>query len=238
MQRTLGQFGGVDQVQKDANRAGKRYVELDDLILSQILRETAGKLPSTLTAPDGSGLFAATDSAGADRFGVSGGNTVGSLGPFNSGVALQDAVFRIVERMQTFLDTQDQPLHPTISSITVILPAVFRQIAIQAFDAPMVPIGANTAASNAAVSNPFQVGDLVVNTILSARFTETNRIVVAIDDWDEPPIRQTVELAMESQFYDKANSPQHGYAGLEELMFESWAGWTLGPPLNICEGTA
>lgn len=234
-QRTMNQ---LDDIYKNAARCQERWLDQDDLIITDILRETAsvGGLPITLTAADGVGIFSATDGDGAARFGVTGGNTVAGH-VFTSPIGLQDAVFAGISRAQSFLDTQSQPLHPRITDVTIFIPPAFRQNAVIAFDGAFSPTGTSTSTSQSAISNPFQSGDLRYTVIADSRFTETTRIVIAINDYDEAPIKQTVVLAPEETFYDKANSYTHGRAGLEEMMFESWKGFTLGLPLNLVEVT-
>lgn len=94
-----------------ARQLATEYVNLDDRIGYQLLTSSTDPdlLPAIPNAPDGAALYSATDGAGADRFGVSGGNIVTGSGV--TGQNIRDDFFSAIERMAVFQDTKGEPYH-------------------------------------------------------------------------------------------------------------------------------
>jgi hypothetical protein len=112
-------------------------------------------LESIPNAPDGAALFNATDGDGANRFGVSGGNTfAGVAGPTAQGVRAD--YFKAMGRFRRFQNTEGQPLWSEgvmDKGTVVIFNPLYLQVFAEAFEQRVNMDSANTSTSNAGVSN-------------------------------------------------------------------------------------
>lgn len=209
-----------------AQDGGRSYATLDERVLYQILTGATDNdlLRTQPVAPDGVGLFSATDGDAADRFGVSGGNIESG-----SGVATPDALqtdfFDGVERMRRFLDTESQPM---------ISPEIMRQgfaitfnidnlkVFEQAFEQKLMYSALATYA--AAVSALFKDSGISIELVPTPRISDNDWFIVAKGAPRKPIFRQNrqglreVVETMENSDYarrTKINSIQwdarHGY---------------------------
>ncbi len=91
-----------------ARAAGKSAARLPERFFFDILQGGSATLPAVPLAPDGVGLFSATDGDGNARFGATGGNTIAG-GGVTAAQILTDYYDNVV-RYKQFTDTEDEPL--------------------------------------------------------------------------------------------------------------------------------
>lgn len=70
----------IGDIKEHVQSSIKRFAQLPDVLISEYFNGTASLNPSLSNAFDGASIFSATDGAGADRLGVSGGNIISGSG--------------------------------------------------------------------------------------------------------------------------------------------------------------
>jgi len=83
------------------------FLDLPHDFMVDYLSATPTKLPSISNAIDGAALFSATDGAGSNRFGVSGGNIISSTG--YTVASIQKDIWTILQRFRDFNNTNGRP---------------------------------------------------------------------------------------------------------------------------------
>ncbi|ANS05694.1 hypothetical protein [uncultured Mediterranean phage] len=94
-----------------AIRLGENFGTLHERVLFQLLQSTtdAALLPAIPNAPDGVGVFSATNAASAARFGATGGNLLTGNGVADTASIVRD-YYLAIQQFGTFTDTKGQPL--------------------------------------------------------------------------------------------------------------------------------
>jgi len=230
--RLFDQLGDLPRM---AQRAGKNFATLNERVAMQII--TGATDPSLLAtapnAPDGVGLWSATDSTGGARFSVTGGNILTGSGVLTPASILTD-LYAGTARMAEFQDPNGQPANdPSIldGPMTVLYGVannmVFRQAFIERFHA----IGANTAQSNAAVSNLILDSGQSIRLVASSRITDDDWFIFA-DSMDVKPLFSQVAQPLEEHYSDESNSDRSRDLKIEGLTFESILGFGVNLPLG------
>lgn len=198
-----------------ARRAGRALAFIPERCFFQIL--TAGTdadlLPSVPNAPDGAALFSATDGAGANRFGVSGGNLYTQTGTTSQ--AIRDDFYGAMERMGTFTDPNSEPFHIddlASAGFVILYPKTMEQQMREAFEQRQTLVtqavsdgGGGATGTAAAVSNVVLDSGLGVQLWSSARLSGTAFYVFARGH-DTAPIFHQVRMAVETDEEDRSNS--------------------------------
>lgn len=187
----------------EARSLAEEFVTLDARIAFQVLLGTADPdlLPSIPTAPDGVGVFSSTDGAGADRFGVSGGNIVSQAGVTSANI--RDDFFQAVERMLLFQDTEGDQFHSEDlheSGFLVVLGSHLFQQALEAFGQKF------TQGTAAATSNIVTDKGWNVTIWPTQRMSGTNKILVRALGYEVAPLFRQVRLAIETFEGNRDNS--------------------------------
>tara|TARA_R100001510_G_scaffold57618_1_gene66458 strand:- start:1639 stop:2616 length:978 start_codon:yes stop_codon:yes gene_type:complete len=91
-----------------ARMCGESAALMPERFFFDLITGTEDTLPAIPNAPDGAAMFAGTDGDGADRFGVSGGNTFAAAGQSLS--QIQDAYYKAMRRFKEMQDGKGQPL--------------------------------------------------------------------------------------------------------------------------------
>ena len=139
----------------DVREAATNAALTDERVFWQMLLglTDADLLPTVPNAPDGAALFAAT-AAGADRFGVSGGNLITGSG-VATGAAVRADFFTSHNRFAKFQDTEGQPLlrdEINRRKMYIIFGSQNREAFVEAFKQQLtIQVGGTDA--GAAVSN-------------------------------------------------------------------------------------
>jgi len=135
-----------------ARDLGAHWATLPERIFYQMLQSTTDPnlLPVIPNAADGSGWF-----TGSSRFGIATGNQFSNTGQTINAVI--NDIFTIKQTYINMQDTQNQPLWDpsTIqqNGFRLFYGPSLTLVMSQAFKAGLIPIGANTATSNAGVTN-------------------------------------------------------------------------------------
>jgi hypothetical protein len=136
-----------------ARQLGEHFATLVERIFFQVMQSTTDPnlLPVIPVAADGLGLY-----SGSARFGVSTGNQFTASGT-SSVAQVQADIYTIIQTYVNFQDTQSQPLFDpsTIreNGFKLIHGPALTLVMEQAEKAMIIPIGLNTATSNAGVSS-------------------------------------------------------------------------------------
>jgi hypothetical protein len=159
----------------------QQFATLPERLVFQLITNTtdADLLPALPTAFDGTSLYNASNGAGGDRFGVSGGNIVtGAASPAASDI--REAIFDAHQRWIEFEDTKGEPLiDPSVLSEGIVVlygPSINQEIAeafVQARTLETSSSGTDFAA--AAVSNVIMDAGIKYQLIESPRIS-TNDI--------------------------------------------------------------
>lgn len=230
-----------DQTQSLKTRAqdvGNGYWVRDEAVAFQLLNnatDTTG-LMAIPNAPDGVALFSATDGAGAARFGVTGGNIVGSQ-DFTSGAGVRQSFTAAVSRMRRFTDTVSQPLHQRLDNFLVIASATDEAVLNEAFKQTMPAAASTTAQSNAGVSNVLFDAGYTINLWRTSRVATGVMFVVNTDSRAKPLIRVNRQKPEETPI-TMANSDEARRNLEEGLMWMSRTGYGVGLPYGIIKVTA
>lgn len=155
---------------EQARQVGRHWATLVERIFYQVLQNTtdANLLPTVPNAADGSALY-----IGTSRFGVTGGNQFSNTGQTIN--AVMNDIFTMIQTFVNMQDTQSQPLwDPTMilrNGFKLFYGPSLTLVMSQALKAAMVPIGANTATSNAGISNFVLSNGMPIKPVLNQRIT-------------------------------------------------------------------
>lgn len=211
------------------NMIVERYLTLYSHFFSEYLNATANFLPSLETAFDGAGLFSATNGAGADRFGVSGGNIITGSGTTIDAIA--NDIFEANERFQSFLDNESQIIFDA-SMVDYTKMHVFypKELNKQFFDLTKGDNLRTDLASNTAVSNTLK-GTFQSHCINLLTDSADYFIMLEHSFWKPLLLRQ--ENAVQAFDYNMQNSDRARKFGVEGLSTHMrtgagvWAPWVI-----------
>lgn len=157
---------------KQAQQAGMSFALLPERVLFQWLNAATDLdlLPALPNAPDGAALFSATDGSGANRFGVSGGNT--RTGSGLTGAAIRSDFFGLKSQAVLAKDTKNQPLLPAemLEEWVIIYGAHNEESFLEAFRQQIT----THIARDGGVSNVVLLGNLVIHLWSTSRITTNN----------------------------------------------------------------
>jgi hypothetical protein len=214
-----------DQIQGLRDRAqqgGRNWRTLDQRIVAEIINGgTPELLPHQPAAPDGAGLYSATDGNGDDRFGISGGNIEPGTGFTTAQV--RTGLWNARSRFARMKNTKGQPLWDTSmldKGFTLMYSAdegveqIVREAVLQSISAA----GVLTSTSNAGVSNSLiESGvkfDLWCNPLLSG-----NNIQIFANGCPHKPIFTQMRKGLTERIKTGDNSDHAGLTG------ENWIQW-------------
>jgi len=232
-------------MEKRAMQAGTNAARIPIRVFYQLEESQTNPdlLPSQPNAPDGAGLFSATDGASAARFGVTGGNVLTGSGVANVSQIQTDYAAGIV-RAKQFLDTEGQPYYPDgieDQGITVVAGVANWFVIKKAFEhtRPVVVVSATGAegvtASGVAAATPSNaVRDLnvaPVNLIINP-YKTTNDWSMWFHGAPVKPIFQQVRQGLQ---YTQANRHNNGDCLRDKTVGWYWD-WREGYGLNLPVG--
>lgn len=234
------ELGNIGDIKSAAEAGGRRFATYVIKVLYQLIEGTTNPdlLPSatSVLAPDGAAMFSATDGASADRFGISGGNIVGSQS-ITTGPAFYAAVWAALERILTFQDEDGEPVFPDEGileqGVTIIFPTIHLQSAAEAFRQSLRAFAAS--GENAGVSNTFMDMGVPFTLIGTPRLATTTAAYVFLQGAPIEPLVETEAMALNSMFFDESNSVELAREGKELYIHEKWAGYGLNLPIGACK---
>lgn len=196
-----------------AKKAGRNFARLPWRCFWQIVNGTTdGKLlPSIPNAPDGAALLSATDGAGANRFGVSGGNIVTGTG--TTPAQIQADFYSALERILSFQDLEGEELwsdEMLKEGVTIFHGVAASDFFAAAFAQRLnVQVVQNAAASEnvggATRSNLILDNGWKVTLIATQKITD-NDWYLAADGVDVKPFFQQVSAPLRDNMEDMLNS--------------------------------
>lgn len=199
----------------------ERFVQLTERVFFQYV--TGGSDPALLAAlanaPDGAALFAATDGASANRFGISGGNLLASgvLSGVASGKAVRTDRFKSRNaRFARFQDTVSQPLAEAYlddGEIAFFAPDLEEQF-LEAFS--QNPTAGNTSGEGS-VQNVIKTAPTLVPT---QRITG-NAWFHGLTGMEQKALMQQNREPMKTLEARRENSDSARRTKIEEMQFES-----------------
>lgn len=234
-----------------SQNAGRNFARLHERVFFQILLGAANArlLPAVPNAPDGAAFFAATDGAGANRFGVAGGNTLAGSGVANASQIITTFI-ALKNRIRNFRDTtpeaefrwNDADVDNAV--FVLIYNAANDQVVSEAFKAPIVlrtqavADSGGTTGTAAGVSNILTVDGAGSKVVLwpTHRVTD-NTIYCGMVVEGYRAVFNQQRRAMDEYFEDESNSDQSRRLGSRSLMYLSRYGYGLGLPINWCRAT-
>ena len=203
---------------------------------TEIVTGTAALLPAIPNAPDGADLFNATDGAGNNRFGYSGGNIVTLTG--TTAAAITTDFYSCLTAFSSFQDTKGEPyFEPNIGSeeYLIIAPVGLRKAMAEAFRAEIVySVGGATYA--AGVSNLAQVSGCAVNMLFTSRLSG-NQWFIFRSDAEVKPLFEIIRRPVqeESALAETNNSDHTRNTGMEYIQFSQRCGYGVNVPFGAIQ---
>lgn len=224
-----------------ARSLGSHFATLPERVFYQILQNSTDSelLPSIPNAPDGAALYSATDGAGADRFGVSGGNIVTGFS-VATGASVRSGFFSAIQRMRQFRDTENQPLWSddvVDQGYTIFFGVHNWQAFAEAFRQTLSAIAASSAVSNAAVTNIVLESGLKVDLVPTQRITG-NGAHVFLKGSPRKAIFQQVRAPLREAFATMDTSDQVRDTKIEYIQWDVREGYGVGLPYQTIQLTA
>lgn len=171
----------IGDLRAKASMLGEHFASLPSRVFIELITGSASLLPAIPNAPDGAAPFSTTDGAGADRFGVSGGNIVTGGGVTTSALITTD-FFSAVSRFGRMLDVKGQPYwEPNVLRERYV---VFYNVAnIEKFTQAFAALSVHSTIAGSSTTN-VQTGAGVSNIILASGVQVTLRPTSRITDND------------------------------------------------------
>lgn len=226
-----------------ATAAGEHFATLDERVFFQINTGATDSqlLPAIPNAPDGVGLYSATDGDSANRFGVSGGNIVTGNGVASAGTIRSD-FFNAIERFRQFQDTEGQPLwdDSVIDSGYVLFFNVANwQVVAEAFQQgrTMQILQNVAAAENVAAATPTNIvmdSGLNVELVPTQRITD-NDMFVYLKGARRKPIFKQVRQPIREWFATMDNSDSSRDTKIEYAQWEARFGYGVMLPYGAVQ---
>lgn len=207
---------------------------LDERCFYQILTSStdASLLASIPTAPDGIALYYATDAAGANRFGYSGGNIVTGGGVSSEYLIMAD-IYKALVAFGSFQDTEGQPLlDPSIieGGITIFAgvanEAIWDQVMKQKFTS-FTAVGAG----NVTVSNVLLDAARKINLVLTQRITD-NDYFIFLNNAPIKPIFSLLRQPQREVMQDWENSDNTRDTGEKSMRWWLRKGYGVAEPYS------
>jgi hypothetical protein len=230
------QLGDLRQV---GNLLGKRAGQIPEEVFFQILTGAASArlLENIPTAPDGASLYSTT-AGGAARFGVVGGNVVTGTG-VASPTAVRADFWNVIERFRTMQDTEGQPLLSdgvVDGGVTIVYNVTNEEVMREAFLQGRTSIGANTATSNAAVTNTILESGLPVTLWSTQRLTDNDMFVFVNGDVEGPkPVFEQIRRSPRMIDETRENSERARWRGILSTIADMRSGFGVNIPYLTCQ---
>lgn len=189
----------------------------------------AALLPTIPNAPDGAALFSAL-AGGVNRFGVSGGNTVGSSG-VSATAQIQEDFFTAYGQFRRFQDTAGQPLWPAElinRGVLVIYGSQNEQVFRQAFQQLFVQ-GTNAAPSNIVLDSNTNVA------LWSTPRITTNAWYVCLTNARTKAIFQQTRQPPRDNMEDMLNSDFARRTKIKSMQWDARYGFGVSLPYQIIQ---
>lgn len=213
---------------KRASDLGKNAALLDEQNFFDILTGTAAwdRLESIPLCPDGHALH-----YGSTRFGVATGNLIGG-GTVASAALVRTDFYKAIAQWLLFQDTEGKPLLDRSvldGGITIYVGAANVQVFGEAFQQRITSIGANTATSNAGVSNIVQDMGLSVK-VIPTQYITTNDWYLFLNAADVKPVFSLKRDGVQDVVETFQNSDTCRRTGMESIRFWERRGYGLNMP--------
>ncbi|HUU58381.1 MAG TPA: Mu-like prophage major head subunit gpT family protein [Phycisphaerae bacterium] len=210
------------------------FALLPERVAFQVLLGSADPdlLPTVPLAPDGVAMFSATDGAGANRFGVTGGNLLTGTGVATS-AAIRADFFSAIERMIQFQGTNGEPFHAeniADAGFLVIYGAQNEQRFREAFQQRTVA-DTGPGSTTAGVGNVILEGGLAVKLWSTARLAGSNDWYVIALGYDVKPLFRQVRLQITTDEQNRSNSDRARDTRMSR--FQAFARFGFGVNLPI-----
>lgn len=223
-------------------RAIERIGRNSALVLPRIVNQfiegsAAGPVPIVPNALDGAALYSATDGAGGDRGGVSGGNIVTGAGVTAADIEA-DFFGKVIPRLRRFVDTTAeaqpywQPEEIDLGIAVVIPPDV--ESAWREVIGVARSLRSDGAGGAAAVSPKIDAYGFTIELIVSSRLTGTSdwySTLTGIPDWLKPMF-VIVDAELQEFLGDMTNSDQARKEQLLSLVWDLVLTPGVGNPLS------
>lgn len=214
--------------------AAGHWNTLDARILIQFMTAATDPdlVPGTILAPDGAAMYATT-AGGANRFGVSNGNSI-SGDYMDSAATVLDGIQAAINQATQFLDTEGQPLlDPTVFMEMVIAwPAAYATVFQQAMAQTTTSIGPNTGTSNAGVTNYILNSGRIIHAWITPRLT-AKAFYVFFPRVNKQSFGKAVVTPLREAYADMTNDPT---ARSSKQFYNQWD-MRFGPYLGPCFST-
>lgn len=124
------------ELKTEPSRLGARMAQLRTRVLYQLILSTSDPklLPSVPLAADGASYYSATNGAGGDRFGVSGGNIVSGQ-TMTTAANIRQGVLAGIIRIGSYLDSEDEPIYDIddVKNVIMAVPFSVYDLYLEAF---------------------------------------------------------------------------------------------------------
>ena len=210
-----------------ARDSGANFATLPERVFFQVLTGATSNdlLQAIPNAPDGAALFSATDGAGDDRFGFSGGNIVTGTGVASSAAVRNDA-FNAMEALRSFQDTEGQPLWPDElldQGFQIIYPVGNDEVFREAF------IQGRTLEGGAAVTNIILESGLKLDLWATQRLTGNDWYLFA-KGATYKPVFQQIRRPLRESYSNMDNSDEARSTKIEGVQWDSREGFGVMLP--------
>ena len=219
-----------------ARQLGANFATLHERVFFQLLTNTTDStlLATIPNAPDGAAFFATT-AAGANRFGVSGGNIVTGTGVATSGAVRTD-FFSAISRFKRFQDTEGQPLLEEgvlDQGISVIYGATNEQIFREAFiqSRTVQATAAGQASTGAAVTNIVLESGLNLKLWSTQRITDNDWFII-LEGTQIKPVFQQEREALKEHVETMDNSDYARRTKIESIQWDARYGYGINIPYS------
>lgn len=229
-------FEKTGSLETMARDGGEHWATLPERVFFQMIQNITDPdlLQVVPNAPDGAQIYSATDGAGADRFGVVGGNIIATAltAGVGSGGAVRSDFYRAITRIQRFLNPRSQPIFDESvfnAGITIFYNVANRQPFAEAFKQSQTQvIVQNVAGSeNVAVSTVTNIvteEGLKVKAIGTPRITN-NKWYGFVNGLRIKPIFKLLAEPMIESIGDRATSDHTRDTGEKYIQWESIEGY-------------
>ena len=226
-----------DQTQsmlRAASQAGDSSARLPQRFAMDLLQASPNTLPGIPNAADGVAMFSATDAAGRDRFGVSGGNIVTGTGVASLSTIVDD----YYSAMQRFRQYTDRPVNgqprfnPSIldGGVYIIAPAQLEQVMEEAFRQLRQGILIGTDAG-VTPSNVILDTNRGINFWFTSELTDASDWYIGLVEGQQPTYFLNREGVREFSAVEGDNNSDHvRNTGEEYMQWEMRAGAGIGLP--------
>lgn len=217
---------------EQARQLGRHWATLVERIFYQVLQNTTDPklLPTVPAAADGSAWF-----VGTSRFGVATGNQFSDTGQTIN--AVMNDLFTIQQTLINYQDTQNQPLwNPRQiqgNGFKLFYGPSLTLVMSQALKASIVPIGANTATSNAGIANFVLSDGTPIKPVINQRITGNSyyAMMLGLPNEKRAFLRQTRQEFFES-IANWETSDHTRDTGELYIQYKSRVGYGLILPYN------